>query len=177
MPKFEVAISISIHAPGGGATDQGPVTVDGQTDFNPRTRVGCDRKMRRSTGIRNDFNPRTRVGCDLSSKYTVQCVSSISIHAPGWGATLRAQPIISPAVFQSTHPGGVRPRSPSERGHHTDFNPRTRVGCDGKAVYVPAPASRFQSTHPGGVRLDVDFTSISQWQFQSTHPGGVRPGR
>ena len=34
----------------------------------------------------SDFNPRTRVGCDNQLRHWL-CVKSISIHAPGWGAT------------------------------------------------------------------------------------------
>ena len=33
-------------------------------DFNPRSRVGSDRQIRRWLLINNDFNPRSRVGSD-----------------------------------------------------------------------------------------------------------------
>ena len=35
---------------------------------------------------------------------------------------------------------------------HLDFNPRTRVGCDGTAIFCGAQGSGLQSTHPRGVR-------------------------
>ena len=80
------------------------------------------------------------------------------------------------AVFQSTHPHGVRLslgcRPPGRAGYFNprtrmgcdrafnssiirflDFNPRTRVGCDTGSRPLPAPVTQFQSTHPRGVRL------------------------
>ncbi len=76
---------ISIHAPAWGATMHGGGHDGGHQfqsthprgvrlmyytqrmeglNFNPRTRVGCDKFTRRSTRIDLYFNPRTRVGCD-----------------------------------------------------------------------------------------------------------------
>ena len=76
--------------------------------FNPRTRMGCDRKivifrskclMFQSThphGVRHgysvacrnptSFNPRTRMGCDRTHCST-PAQRRVSIHAPAWGAT------------------------------------------------------------------------------------------
>ena len=58
------------------------------------------------------FNPRTHVGCDLSgSRPTGR--TTVSIHAPTWGATSL---ILAPSrkqPFQSTHPRGVRPPPPA----------------------------------------------------------------
>ena len=99
-------------------------------NFNPRTRVGCDsRGQRRRIPCAGDFNPRTRVGCD---HHTSGCcrTDEISIHAPGWGATLALRLKNRRAEFQSTHPGGVR---------------------RGNICYCPS-GYLFQSTHPGGVR-------------------------
>ena len=59
------AHTISIHAPGWGAT---PVEV-------------------RSTIFFPYFNPRTRVGCDPGAPHIFPVLFAISIHAPGWGAT------------------------------------------------------------------------------------------
>ena len=76
------------------------------------------------------FNPRTRVGCDPGARRRV-LRRSISIHAPGWGATAEVRRITTMNIFQSTHPGGVRRRrSHHEHHRHRYFNPRTRVGCD-----------------------------------------------
>ena len=77
--------------------------------------------------------------------------------------------------FQSTHPRGVRPayisaisynfiisihapargatKSPKPWGLMlSDFNPRTREGCDCRITCSPLVLFGFQSTHPRGVR-------------------------
>ena len=128
----EIALFVSIHAPGWGATMH--MSACG------RSQIG--------------FNPRTRVGCDIAGRDALD-LQDVSIHAPGWGATTLAlficcaQNCFNPRTrvgcdysaisgfcffleFQSTHPGGVRPvsfRTPGPR--YASFNPRTRVGCDG----------------------------------------------
>ena len=59
------------------------------------------------------------------------CSIDVSIHAPGRGATEEGEELIHRwRVFQFTHPGGVRPLA-------------TPPLCKGR---------RFQFTHPGGVR-------------------------
>ena len=119
------------------------------------------------------FNPRTRTGCDCFYPY-----SNFFI-----------------AVFQSTHPHGVRHCRESLCKRVVSFNPRTRTGCDKKSpiissfcfVSIHAPArgatltkeinkleKMFQSTHPHGVRLHRLCVAIFLYQFQSTHPHGVR---
>jgi hypothetical protein len=79
------------------------------------------------------------------------------------------------ALFQSTHPRGVRlqgktlirPRLPC-------FNPRTRGGCDRVSATRLCARTAFQSTHPRGVRLDGHGSAPIPNMFQSTHPRGVR---
>ena len=100
------------------------------------------------------FNPRTRVGCDLHSTVLCPAATSVSIHAPAWGATHR--------------PAQHRPPRDS-------FNPRTRVGCDWPCkkekdmskVSIHAPAWGATGARP----------PARPWRrkFQSTHPRGVRP--
>ena len=63
--------------------------------------------------------------------YNYNQVQAISIHAPVWGAT-----------------GTVEYAVPS----HQDFNPRTRMGCDGFEGSRVSHVDSFQSTHPYGVR-------------------------
>ena len=103
-----------------------------------------------------NFNPRTRVGCDNEGYGGAIAPRSISIHAPGWGATrLRLRTGSLPGEFQSTHPGGVR--------LITLFSINQSIPL-------------FQSTHPGGVRpMRIQISHITS-KFQSTHPGGVRLG-
>jgi len=80
----------------------------GYHDFNPRTRMGCDLTSKATPRASQNFNPRTRMGCD----------------APANG------PYPLSAIFQSTHPHGVRLSSADHDLHVRDFNPRTRMGCD-----------------------------------------------
>ena len=102
--------------------------------------------------------------------------STVSIHAPAWGAT--GCTVLDPFMGAG-------------------FNPRTRVGCDrwrtmtfsarsAVSIHAPAwgatswtpritPTSGFQSTHPRGVRRSNRQPQlISSPGFQSTHPRGVR---
>ena len=139
------------------------------------------------------FNPRTRVGCDLTA-FSLVSNFGVSIHAPVWGATDRADAVILAMMFQSTHPCGVRLSSMYLTRRDLSFNPRTRVGCDLLLASCLASA-KFQSTHPCGVRLRWTLLCIvpvcfnprtrvgcdlmmmkrlMRGLFQSTHPGGVR---
>ena len=60
--------------------------VTAESNFNPRTHVGCDMQRKRDTKDFSYFNPRTHVGCDptLGDPHNTHL---ISIHAPTWGAT------------------------------------------------------------------------------------------
>ena len=107
---------------------------------------------------------------------------------------------VEQSVFQSTHPHGVRPWDCYHiRVGDADFNPRTRMGCDGRYPSGSIPIVRFQSTHPHGVRRRKAYLphahcrisihapawgataagwteKYSRSKFQSTHPHGVRLG-
>ena len=119
--------------------------------FNSRTREGCDDAANgiysailvsihapargaiidnaRSRRI-NGFNSRTREGCDLrDDRRTAR--RSVSIHAPARGAIGAVTEEKLDAVFQFTHPRGVRYRTL-------------------QAVF---PFIKFQFTHPRGVRF------------------------
>ena len=86
---FSRQYRISIHAPAWGATILGKGKTANKGNFNPRTRMGCDRSFAFSCAPLRNFNPRTRMGCDVSFKGG-GCMSVISIHAPAWGATRTA---------------------------------------------------------------------------------------
>ena len=131
--RVHFKLLVSIHAPAWGATTRGgrlwaprrwfqsthPRGVRpgkrriGQvsaTCFNPRTRVGCDVVRSRNMVRPVCFNPRTRVGCDLDILGLGCRRRQVSIHAPAWGATVNcAVQLTRHALFQSTHPRGVRP--------------------------------------------------------------------
>ena len=78
--------TVSIHAPVWGATSLLNLIVIILMSFNPRTRVGCDHRLRVLQVLTQGFNPRTRVGCDAN--WDIGALQYIvSIHAPVWGAT------------------------------------------------------------------------------------------
>ena len=109
---------ISIHAPAWGATHP--------------NRPGIT--------SRDHFNPRTRVGCDLRLRHHVCIAVVISIHAPAWGATTRS-------IFPASRRRYFNPRTRVGCDDFTwitavvnvYFNPRTRVGCDdtGRSHHPP----------------------------------------
>jgi len=138
--------------------DSGSLAENEQDErFNPRTRMGCDNATGSASTALSCFNPRTRMGCDqvgleydLFTKVSIHAPAwgatlaiilsmvllFVSIHAPAWGATLSLARFDAYALFQSTHPHGVRqepdPKTPQARR----FNPRTRMGCDVYAVCI-----------------------------------------
>ena len=77
--------------------------------FNPRTHTGCDHAEAGTRRQRQGFNPRTHTGCDFTPE-TVFHELEVSIHAPTRGATAAADVALPAlcALFQSTHPHGVR---------------------------------------------------------------------
>ncbi len=76
--------------------------------FNPRTHMGCDNRGKPGKIVLKSFNPRTHMGCDSGG---------------GGGEDVEA-------LFQSTHPHGVRQLSFSITPESDSFNPRTHMGCD-----------------------------------------------
>ena len=128
-------IEISIHAPVWGATSNMLKTVDEAINFNPRTRMGCDKTLNESlhelkiisihapvwgatikvsseTVDSQDFNPRTRMGCDRQDLcLCVKCLRFQSTHPYGvrlWKRSKTLLGFVDLAIFQSTHPYGVR---------------------------------------------------------------------
>ena len=167
-----------------------------ETDFNPRTPVGCDRTppLNRShsaifqsthpSGVRRSmvfvyinaliFQSTHPSGVRRCTGRATCCNIKISIHAPQWGATTSLVTCVFCCIFQSTHPSGVR--HVSGRIDHVTvdyFNPRTPVGCDLLAG-LASVLLRFQSTHPSGVRPLMQTLMMWPKLFQSTHPSGVR---
>ena len=145
-------------------------------NFNPRTRMGCDISYRlfiintflfQSThphGVRHQicncdrqflgFQSTHPHGVRLAERQTSISYIRISIHAPAWGATLCKCPHLYKRLISIHAPAwGATKNARLFRRPTSDFNPRTRMGCDRQ---VPSPATNiriFQSTHPHGVRL------------------------
>ena len=126
----EVTDSISIHAPARGATTSGAYSPMLSSNFNPRTRKGCDKHVISGVSILLHFNPRTRKGCDVEQR-TVKEAKHISIHAPARGATAKMGSAALPSRYFNprTRKGCDIPITVLFR-RASHFNPRTRKGCD-----------------------------------------------
>ena len=121
-----------------------------------------------------NFNPRSRVGNDRRCTVSQQ-QGIISIHVPAWGTTVGRYSTKAKAIFQSTFPRGERHsatipmivgmafQSTFPRGERQssamammsaapDFNPRSRVGNDGGYLVKSESDRAFQSTFPRGER-------------------------
>ena len=101
------ALNISIHAPAWGAT-----------------LIMTVAKIERAISIHAPAWGATTYSVILL------LIKHISIHAPAWGATFATYTGGNVMEFQSTHPRGVRLFLSIFLFAYTDFNPRTRVGCD-----------------------------------------------
>ena len=169
-------LRVSIHAPARGATAAPSPDKMGDTCFNPRTREGCDNLRKPNAVFPASFNPRTREGCDITM---------FILRTPA-------------AVFQSTHPRGVR------RANRKGGNPRCKVSIHAPArgattdveayvmpegVSIHAPARGATLVKGGGVEMTrhvsihapargATYCWVEEGQtitkFQSTHPRGVR---
>jgi len=212
---------ISIHAPAKGATLLAEIfridpevfqsthprrvrrpanssRTSGSSNFNPRTREGCDSNSPMLKNPVEYFNPRTREGCDPGPGKGDAVGIWISIHAPAKGATASCRIHLSPcSTFQSTHPRRVRlledsittKTNPFQSTHprrvrpagcrrccrsHRDFNPRTREGCD-VFVHVGVGVGQVISIHaPAKGATSAPITGSQGARFQSTHPRRVR---
>ena len=104
----------------------------GNRYFNPRTREGCDNIPARILFELPNFNPRTREGCDRLIYRERGRFLPISIHAPARGAT-------GACAFSTTGFFAISIHAPARGATKSlffisstasDFNPRTREGCD-----------------------------------------------
>ena len=76
--------------------------------FNPRTHVGCDVKLEKHVvaGCHISIHAPTWGATVALASFAAK--ATISIHAPTWGATSARNSLSPFALFQSTHPRGVR---------------------------------------------------------------------
>ena len=121
------------------------------------------------------FNPRTRAGCDERLKKLRKTLKLFqSTHPRGVRRTFGPGGISLPNMFQSTHPRGVRlfilfvgiPHDKFQSTHPRGVRPWICPSVIGRTT--------FQSTHPRGVRLLPSRNFRWSILFQSTHPRGVR---
>ena len=147
--------SVSIHAPAWGATGPGSRFRLRIRSFNPRSRVGSDRRHPGDSAPSSSFNPRSRVGSDAPrGRYNVQASTMFQSTLPR--GERRSAPSVDRqlARFQSTLPRGERLSAIRPDRSMPCFNPRSRVGSDrvsGHAERGDAsfnPRSRVGSDEP-----------------------------
>ena len=136
---------------------------------------GCDSASRGLIAVAKSFNSRTREGCDRADVHHFEhparfqfthpggvrpeCLQlgdsevSVSIHAPGRGATY---------VYGYAY-----------RYFKVSIHAPGRGATGGANAAVNA-YMQFQFTHPGGVRPLLYRNDLGGQAFQFTHPGGVR---
>ena len=128
-----IGATVSIHAPAWGATmaifadrslisgfdprarmgrDRRRVSERDPIDgFDPRARMGRDVAARVCSIVRSKrFDPRARMGRDATRSSIAARNGGVSIHAPAWGATpSHARDVVQRSGFRSTRPHGARP--------------------------------------------------------------------
>ena len=189
--------TVSIHAPGRGATHYLLPGFPGGFGFNSRTREGCDTLIKCSQYATPCFNSRTREGCD--DAWCLWCYSCrwFQFTHPGGVRLVPDSDYSGVGMFQFTHPGGVRPSKleyPSRVepvSIHAPGRGATSgsiLSADRVAVSIHAPGRGATehgmhidnlirvSIHAPGRGATTTFKSLSSVpnSFQFTHPGGVR---
>ncbi len=99
----------------------------------------------------------------------------VSIHAPARGAILKGSEENGIAMFQFTHPRGVRWFDKSASVLPSSFNSRTREGCDvinvleskAKDVSIHAPAR-------GAINIVINESSNVQVSIHAPARGAIR---
>ncbi len=172
------------------------VRLDRRRSFNSRTREGCDDRRRllptdnfvsihapaRGATRRFALFVRARaVSIHAPARGATPTITedgavpSVSIHAPARGATGFSTQLISrKALFQFTHPRGVRRRADGRRRGAVGFNSRTREGCDQGCGEPRNPKARFNSRTREGCDAETQAGAANAAMFQFTHPRGVR---
>ena len=127
-----VVNAISIHAPVKGATHHTAPLHRNSSHFNPRTREGCDH------GVGDGLRGFTEISIHAPVKGATQYCdkegpgNDISIHAPVKGATGCLRPAAAKPSSISIHAPvkGATRICISLMKSTSNFNPRTREGCD-----------------------------------------------
>ena len=151
-------MQVSIHAPARGATamycpvddcmmefqstlprgERPDEVIYGKDEFcfNPRSREGSDKNVKKGLLMRYGFNPRSREGSDELRQANGVNALRVSIHAPARGATQSTKSTRQCRVmFQSTLPRGERRITGRSRCLSGSFNPRSREGSDPRSLY------------------------------------------
>ncbi len=132
-------LAVSIHAPAWGATSSHMQRLSVMKCFNPRARVGRDFYRGLMGFIRSLFQSTRPRGARHLLSLLASLASTVSIHAPAWGATPFSLTEVKPGEFQSTRPRGARQLLASYMKDNI----------------------LFQSTRPRGARQVFCFVQIS----------------
>ena len=126
-----------------------------QQSFNPRSHMGSDFGNPHKTKISISFNPRSHMGSD-QRVFSAGTFTTVSIHAPTWGATwlwndqvYQADVSIHAPTWGATHNRISRYVPPSAVSIHAPTWGATLTRLQDYWT------SRFQSTLPHGERLYV----------------------
>ncbi len=195
--RLELPVFQSTHPhgvrPGAVSATNTPVS-----NFNPRTRMGCDYSSTNSRPLTRQFQSTHPHGVRLHFQSLPVSVQLISIHAPAWGATYHIDYLLSTLFYfnprtrmgcdtkYATVTGSSWDFNPRTRMgcDHTlqrpwyvrmDFNPRTRMGCDLMPRLAATAKSHFNPRTRMGCDISPAVSKASEVVFQSTHPHGVRP--
>ena len=160
-----------------------------QTCFNPRSRMGSDRSIRRVPHRTLQFQPTLPHGERRKGGWFVRSCPKVSTHAPAWGATVAPSIVLSKALGVSTHapawgatlnrdvegyidwfqptlPHGERRcnrRRTANKRH--GFNPRSRMGSDTRRNARFICFIKFQPTLPHGERLQKGDSCPKRTRF------------
>ena len=193
-------VVVSIHAPAWGAT--APVALGARPErcFNPRSRVGSDAGMMCPFNPQPSFNPRSRVGSDCprgscaptrhqfqstlprGERRCANCATggsmNVSIHAPAWGATKPVGTKYSTYWVSIHAPAwGATLQQRQALRYLCGFNPRSRVGSDGRGRVWAGVGCRFNPrSRVGSDTIPTGMAPLLS-RFQSTLPRGERPGQ
>ena len=150
--------------------------LPGSSDFNPRTREGCDTVPGATVFAPSKFQPTHPRGVRPGVYPALSVSHSISTHAPARGATLVSlKSILRVKNFNPRTREGCDEIFTCSVRRSRNFNPRTREGCDYFAPTFVPHSEPFQPTHPRGVRPAWQRIAGVFSVFQPTHPRGVRP--
>ena len=121
---------VSIHAPTWGATKKVLASTKRIAVFQSTLPHG-ERRRTRSVPVALVLFQSTLPHGERRVLQPSLSGSSVSIHAPTWGATLQEIAVVLYELFQSTLPHGERRHYSHLFTSRASFNPRSHMGSDG----------------------------------------------
>ena len=154
--------------------DNDPLTVArNDTNFNPRTPVGCDQRAAAYNQTVAQFQSTHPSGVRRRVRSLRPYIGNISIHAPQWGATSRPRYRCAGRWnFNPRTPVGCDPNTTADPVDCFDFNPRTPVGCDVHGGHQFAIIPYFNPRTPVGCDSSASHSSRLIRYFNPRTPVG-----